>query len=158
MSRFISAFFIASRLSCSFFPLHNPTSNLAIPRWLKYIRSGTSVSPFSCALPANLRNSRLWRSNFRGRFGSWFQMLACTYSGISAPTNHTSSSRTRAYDSSNDSLPFLRLLTSLPTRAIPHSSVSSTSNLCRALRFSAIGRESVGFALGFFFLLLAMSD
>lgn len=67
--------------------------------------------------------------------------FASVYSAISQPTNQTSPFFTRPYASSSDNLPLRRLLTSLPTRAIPHSSESSTSNRCLALRFSAIGRS-----------------
>ena len=44
--RAASAFFFASRLSKSCFPLHKPKSTFAKP-FLKYNRNGTKVNPFS---------------------------------------------------------------------------------------------------------------
>ena len=55
-------------------PCATASSTFALPS-LKYIRRGTSVSPFSSALPANLSISRRCSSSFRGRFGLWFSRL-----------------------------------------------------------------------------------
>src|SRR5687768_6010101 len=82
-------------------------------------------------------------SSLRDLFGEWFQMVALEYTGMSHPTSQTSLSFTRPYASSSDTLPFRKLLTSLPTSARPHSSDSITEKRCRALRFSAMLRCSV---------------
>src|ERR1700682_3589468 len=83
MSRCMSAFLSFSRLSCNLRPLHKPSSTLARPS-LKYILSGTSVSPCSKARLANFLTSRRCMSSLRGRLGLWLNWLACTYSAISS--------------------------------------------------------------------------
>src|SRR5258708_34763380 len=79
ISRLASAFFFASRLSCSCLPCAMASSTLARPS-LKYMRIGTSVNPCCEALPANLASSRQCRNSLRGRLGLWFMRLPISYS------------------------------------------------------------------------------
>src|ERR1051325_8063207 len=58
-----------SRLSHSCLPLASASSTFTLP-FLKYIRVGTSVSPFCCVLPTSLRISSPCMSSLRVRRGA----------------------------------------------------------------------------------------
>src|SRR5258706_11862420 len=66
-----------SRLSHNCLPLANANSTFTLP-FLKYIRTGISVSPFCCVLPISLRISSLCMSSLRVRSGAWLFMLPCS--------------------------------------------------------------------------------
>ena len=74
-SRCWSRFLSASRLSKRSLPFANAISTFARPSE-KYIRVGTSVSPFSLIWASSLSIWRRWASSRRSRSGSWLARAA----------------------------------------------------------------------------------
>ena len=69
VSRSTSLRLMVSRLSYSFFPFARLTATFTRPFFM-YIRTGTSVMPFSTVLPTSFWISSRWSNNFRRLSGS----------------------------------------------------------------------------------------
>ena len=153
MSRFMSAFFRVSRLSCSFLPRHSPSRTLTTSAVVEIQLEGHQRQAFFVCLVGELVPLAGVQQQLSRPFGgvvpdAWPAGTRRCRSRSARPRRPGPGRR----HSSMETLPSRRLLTSLPSRAMPHSRVSSTSNLCRALRFSVIDRSGVAAAFPLFFL------